>query len=61
MYPIDVYIWGSSNGRTAAFEAVNWGSNPCPQARKIILFIKIILRAWGRKCDYALSPGIRRP
>lgn len=27
-------IWGSSNGRTAAFEAVNWGSSPCPQAHK---------------------------
>lgn len=26
-------IWGSSNGRTVAFEAINWGSNPCPQAR----------------------------
>ncbi len=23
---------GSSNGRTAAFEAVNWGSSPCPPA-----------------------------
>ncbi len=25
-----VHIPGSSNGRTAAFEAVNRGSNPCP-------------------------------
>ena len=24
---------GSSNGRTAAFEAVNRGSNPCPPAK----------------------------
>ena len=27
-----VVIGGSSNGRTAAFEAVNRGSNPCPPA-----------------------------
>ena len=28
-------IRGSSNGRTAAFEAVNRGPNPCPRAEKI--------------------------
>lgn len=26
-------ITGSSNGRTVAFEAINWGSNPCPVAK----------------------------
>ena len=27
-------IRGSSNGRTAAFEAANRGSNPCPRTQK---------------------------
>ena len=30
-----LYIRGSSNGKTAAFEAVYHGSNPCPRAKNI--------------------------
>ena len=29
-----INIGGSSNGRTVAFEAINWGSSPCPPAMK---------------------------
>lgn len=30
----DTIIWGSFNGRTTAFGAVNLGSNPSPQAKQ---------------------------
>ena len=30
---MDIFIAGSSNGRTAAFEAVYLGSNPSPAAK----------------------------
>ena len=29
-----VFIAGSSNGRTVAFEAINRGSSPCPAVRR---------------------------
>ncbi len=37
-------IRGSSNGRTAAFEAANRGSNPCPRTKAMLCcyFLKIV-------------------
>ena len=32
VFPFRLKFGGSSNGRTVAFEAINWGSNPCPPA-----------------------------
>lgn len=33
---------GSSNGRTAAFEAVNLGSSPSPRAKKKLEFLTLV-------------------
>ncbi len=38
---------GSSNGRTAAFEAVNHGSNPCPRANRNSCYLAGVLVGGG--------------
>jgi hypothetical protein len=40
---------GSSNGRTAAFEAVYLGSNPSPATQKTVFLTTAIIYLYARK------------
>ena len=53
-------IGGSSNGRTVAFEAINWGSIPCPPAREKTPSGCFFIRAEGRKCQEHFRQGIEK-
>ena len=52
----EFYFAGSSNGRTAAFGAVNFGSNPSPAANQFVPMCKASpLRKWKVSEDFLVE------